>query len=73
MKHCVLIDTVLRSRHVLVCVGVPADLLIDLPDVYNDLRIGLAGDELRKVREKTTVNATEYVTEFWFNHKVSAC
>lgn len=48
---------------------------MDRPDVYNDLRTGLAGDELKKVYYEETVtvegNTIVVKTEAWYNQKVT--
>ena len=52
-----------------------AELSMDRPDVYNDLRTGLAGDELKKVYYEETVtvegNIIVVKTEAWYNQKVT--
>lgn len=43
---------------------------VDKPEIYDDLRTGLAGNELKKVFYETQQGGTTYITEAWFDQKV---
>jgi len=45
-------------------------LALDMPDVYDDLRTGLSGNELKKVVYEEDVGGVTYKTEAWFDQKL---
>ena len=52
--------------------AIDSSFTLDEASVYDELRTGLAGDELKKVFYETAQDGTTYVTEAWFDQKVRA-
>ena len=50
---------------------VPSDIAVDMPDIYEDLRTGLAGSELKRVEYEQEVGGVMFVTTAWFDQQVS--
>lgn len=48
---------------------VPSDIEVDNSAVYNDLRTGLAGNELKRVLYDEVIGGDKYTTQAWFDQK----